>query len=282
QNSTGRWRNSSFPAITAKFNTTATRWLNTSIPTAAPNITTGRWLNTTRLPFNSTTARWGNSTVRANATTPLWRNSSATATPTPSTTVDLTCGETTAPFALQASQPGSVFDNWYVHVVGDGLLFTSLASSASAFSVEHTGHLCAVGHLAADGKPYLASVGSLDNSSAVWMLDQNVLEHMSEDYGALNCTAGSTLSCAANATSHWISCGLQVDLSSDGGANVPYEGFNCTSLDLIIVPLGGGSTASGNSTSRGLYGNSTNAGVGQDGRLQRRFSGGATYLETTY
>ncbi len=251
--STAHWNNHSLTSASVNF--TSGKRINTSAPpsraTSALNTTqrlnttrlsasmTRLPMNSTRLPMNMTTTRWMNSTMRANYTSTRWQNVSTT-TPTPTATADLSCGETSASFALQVAQPGGMFDSWYVHLIGDGLLFTALASSASFFSIGQTGHLCAVGQLDANGRPYLASIGTHDNSSAVWMLSQRVIKDMSNDYGALNCTAGSTLSCAGNSTSHWIGCGLELDISTDGGSTVPYDGLNCTSIGLNIVASGGG------------------------------------------
>ena len=220
--------------VTSALNTTQ-RLNTTRIPVSMTRLP----MNMTRLPMNMTTTRWMNSTIRSNYTSTRWQNVSTTA-PTPTATADLSCGETSASFALQVTQPGGLFDSWYVHLIGDGLLFTAIASSASFFSIGQTGHLCAVGQLDTNGRPYLASIGTHDNSSALWMLSQRVLKDMSNDYGALNCTAGSTLSCAGNSTSHWIGCGLELDISTDGGGTVSYEGLNCTSIGLNIVAPGGG------------------------------------------
>lgn len=131
-----------------------------------------------------------------------------------------------------------MYDGWYVHVSGNGLLFTSARSSASSFSVEASGHLCAVGRLDNNDRPRVAAVGIRDPSSDVWLVDSRTLEVLDEDYAAVKCTRDGSLSCAANATnpaSHWLGCGLQLDLSTDGGGAVPVRGLSCSSLALSVV-----------------------------------------------
>ena len=137
------------------------------------------------------------------------------------------------------SQPGGRFDGWFLSRIGNGLLFTSARSAAGSFSVEASGHLCAVGYVDADDRPAIAAVGVHDPSSNVWLLQRRTLDAYSDDYAAVVCTTGGgALSCAANATNparHWLGCGLQLDLSTDDGATVPVGGLNCTSIDLQMV-----------------------------------------------
>ncbi len=99
-------------------------------------------------------------------------NTTNTTTPTP--TLDTTCGETTAPFSVKVSQPSGMFDGWFLRVVTDGILFTPSANSSSLFSVEASGHLCAVGYRGEDGYPIIAIVGTLDSGGAVYLIDGNV------------------------------------------------------------------------------------------------------------
>ncbi|KAK3357868.1 hypothetical protein B0T25DRAFT_173385, partial [Lasiosphaeria hispida] len=238
----GQWFNAS-TTTPLLLNTTRPIWLNTSTPTLAPNTTTGRWLNTTAVPTiqaNTTSVRWPNATVLANATTTLrWMNTTSASTANPTPTLDASCGETATPFALQVSQPDGKFDGWFLSLVGSGVLFTSVRSSASAFSVEASGHLCVVGHLDRDKRPYIAAVETREPSSSVWLLQPRSLDSLNGGYAAVKCmNEGGSLSCTANTTeaaSHWLGCGLQLDLSTDGGGTVPVRGLNCTSIDLRAV-----------------------------------------------
>ncbi|KAK3369659.1 hypothetical protein B0T24DRAFT_681657 [Lasiosphaeria ovina] len=248
-----KWLNATGPGSGLLLaNSTRPVWLNTSMPTQAANSTAGRWLNTTATatPANTTTtARWLNTTAFANTTTATarwlnttttrWLNTS-TPTSTPTATTDSSCGETASPFALQVAQPGGVFDGWFVALSGDGLLFTR--GGGSAFSVEASGHLCAVGLLDGDGRPAVAAVGKRerDPSSAVWLLQQGMLAALGDSYSAVRCVAAGELVCAAaNVTGtparHWLGCGIQLDLSTDEGAVVPARGLNCTALALKVV-----------------------------------------------
>ncbi|KAK3934268.1 hypothetical protein QBC46DRAFT_368331 [Diplogelasinospora grovesii] len=232
---TPRWSNGTSTSLRA--NSTTSR-LTTSEATGSSNsgssstaqLTGPLWLNTSMPTLSPIVA----SSVR-------WLNTSSTPTPTPSPTVDTSCGETVCPFALQVSQPGGMFDGWYVLVSGDDLLFTSVRDTASSFSVEASGHLCAVGFLDENSRPYIAAVGTRSGSGEVWLLESQAVEQLSQDYAAVKCTKGGSLGCAATNTTNptnstgsagWLGCGLQLDLSTTGSAPV---GRGCSSVGLNIV-----------------------------------------------
>ncbi|CAJ2508554.1 Uu.00g135800.m01.CDS01 [Anthostomella pinea] len=46
--------------------------------------------------------------------------------PTPTRTLDRTCGTTSDPFAVQVAQPGGLSDRWYFKLSGDAILFTPI------------------------------------------------------------------------------------------------------------------------------------------------------------
>ncbi|KAK1756524.1 hypothetical protein QBC47DRAFT_187462 [Echria macrotheca] len=230
-----------FPSKTLT-NTTHPIWSNSSMPTLTLNTTSFHWPNTTHFPttsFNSTSVRWPNMTHTANTTTPRWHNTTSTPTSSPTPTIDTTCGKTVSPFAVQIAQPGGTFDGWFLNLVGNSVLFTNSRSSASQFSVEATGHLCVVGYSDEDDHPSIGAVGIHDPSSDVWLLRRQTLDSLNGDYAAVTCSKGSgMLSCAANTTNpatHWLACGIQLDLSTDGGSTVPINGRNCTSVELKIT-----------------------------------------------
>lgn len=243
----------------ATLNSTGVRpiWLNTSYP-LSPNRTvaaTPPFLNTTA------TARWGlNSTapvgLLANSTV-RWANTSATSTipsSTPTLTFPTSCGgENATGFSLQVAQPGGgAFNNWFVHLSGRGLLFTSRRSSASRFSVESTGHLCVVGLLDQGDLPYVAAVGTRDERSAVWLATNDTLSgDFADDYAALACDipgVGGSLSCkSTNGTlsgpGSWLGCGIQLALGSEGqeGDN----GVGCVGVALGVVDGAAGGSNNG-------------------------------------
>ncbi len=177
--------------------------------------------------------------MRNNSTGYRWLKTTFTPTAAPTPTVDTSCGKTASPFALQVSQPNGKFDWWFLYLSGNGLLFTNIRSASSSFSVEATGHLCVVGYLDEMSRPPIAAVGTHDPSSNVWLVRQKTLDDLSDDYAAVKCTTtGGTLSCAAYTTdssSHWLGCGIQLDLSTDSGGTVPVGGINCTSIGLEVV-----------------------------------------------
>ncbi|GAB1319862.1 hypothetical protein MFIFM68171_10072 [Madurella fahalii] len=221
-------------------NTSPARWLNSSIPLAhSPTVTNFRWLNVSALPpINATTARWLNSSRWLNTSTSL-------PSPTPtSTSASVLCDQTAPSFSLQVSQPGGVFDRWFLRASGSGLLFTSLRSGASSFSVGPAGHLCALdeGLVDQDGVPYVAAVGAKDEGGgSVWLMRRGMLEALAEDYAPLMCTreGEAGLRCQGRdeveEVRYWLGCGMQLDLSSYGGELVPVRGLNCSSIGLGVL-----------------------------------------------
>ncbi|KAK3399198.1 hypothetical protein B0T20DRAFT_436220 [Sordaria brevicollis] len=227
---------------------------STSVRFPYPVNTTAYWGNgtaTTAFPGRGTgtgTGFWGTGTGYYNTSTPTSTSTSAS----PTATEDLTCGETSTPFSLRVSQPGGTFDKWFVHVVGNGLLFTSSQERASSFSVEGTGHLCAVGYNDGNGKPRIAAVGvagatdgdneeegRVEGEGPVMMLRQGTLKAYKDDYKALECTKDGGLSCKpANVTSTadgggWVGCGVQLSMGRD--IDLGYGGLNCTAVSLEVV-----------------------------------------------
>lgn len=215
--------------ITAAAATSTSIWTVTE--TYTPSLPT-RVVNTTVDTPTTTTAR---PTLSSNSTTGIYSNTSATTSPT--RVLDTSCGGTAAPFSLQVSQPGDLFDGWYAALSGDGVLFTPARSSATSFSVEGSGHLCAVGQRGEFGYPIVAVVTNLTDSGAVWLLDGRRAAAFSEDYVPVECQrgGGGELACAAGATRHWLGCGLQLDLSSQAGGSVVVDGLNCSAISLEVV-----------------------------------------------
>jgi len=244
-------------------NTTTARFVNTTtaLPVSVNATTTGRYLNTT------STARYTNATATAssNATCGLppgllanstgrypflnrtgarypFPNATAGACPalntsTPTPTLDTTCGETASPFKVRVGQAGGLFDGWYLNVVGNSILFSPSANVSSLFSVEATGHLCAVGYQGEKGYPLIAIVGNLDTGGDVWLLDGKVLQDVikKRGYGPLKCSLSSGLTCSEGDMANWVGCGLQLDLTSQSGGTVVLDKFNCTALTLEAV-----------------------------------------------
>ncbi|KAK3504452.1 hypothetical protein B0T13DRAFT_498853 [Neurospora crassa] len=289
-NGTASWYNGTSTSFLPLGTGTGTRATLTTNPITSPTTTTTTTI--ARLPFLiNTTAIWSNGTAptistiqgtgtgtgKLVTTTGYHNTSTSTSAPTsrasattpsakPTATKDLTCGETSTPFSLRVSQPGGTFDKWFVHLVGNGLLFTSSQSQASSFSVEKTGHLCAVGYTVERGGPRIAAVGfgvagsrngtgsgdgdgdgdgggrkGVRGEGPVWMLRQEILKVYSEDYKALECTKWEGgLSCGVgNSTndavgSGLVGCGLQLSLGRDI-IDVGYGGLNCSAVGLEVV-----------------------------------------------
>ncbi|KAK4188602.1 hypothetical protein QBC35DRAFT_382203, partial [Podospora australis] len=254
---------------TGMLNSTSSRplWSNTSYP-LSPNSTAPPFLNTTAAPsLTGTGYSSGTGGIRlTNSTSVRWANTSATSTTisssTPTPTFPTSCGgENATGFALQVSASG-VFNNWFVHLSGHGLLFTSQKSSASQFSVEPSGHLCVVGLLDEQNLPYVAVVGTHDERSMVWMTTNDTLRgDFSDDYAALGCDVpgiGGSLSCrstngTAFALENWLGCGIQLGLGSEGEEG--NNGLNCVGIQLGVADAEGqgrNGSSNGEATEEGV------------------------------
>lgn len=221
------------PRTTVTAAAAASTSMYTITETYTPSLPT-RVVNTTSGSPSTTNATGTARPTLSNNSTGLFTNTS-TPTSSPTRIIDTTCGQSSTPFSLRVSQPDGLFDGWYARLSGDGVLFTSVQSSATPFSVESSGHLCAVGYEGEFGNAVIAVVTNLTASGAVWLLDGRRAQALGEDYVPLECTTGggAGLSCAAGETKNWVGCGLQLDLSSEPG-NVVVDGFNCSAINLVV------------------------------------------------
>lgn len=206
--------------------TTSAPYANGTTAALSLNATSAHYLNTTSPPYaNATSVRYSNT-------------SSVTATAMATSTLDTSCGETSTPFLLQVTQPSSAIDGWYARIIGNQILFGSSANQSGKFSVESSGHLCAVGLFGESGSPAIAIVETKEglSGSAVYFVDGQRLTNLTEQgYGALDCAVDDDLACQAQGLAHWVGCGLGLDISSDGNENVVVDASNCTSLGLSAV-----------------------------------------------
>lgn len=170
----------------------------------------------------------------ANSTTPNTNGTTPTLSPT--LVLDTSCGETSTPFQLQVSQPSGPFNDWYAYLSGDGILFTSDASTATSFSIEGSHHLCAVGYTGEFGLPIIAVVGNVTGSSGVWLLDGKVAEALEGDYVPVDCeVASEELRCEGQGRENWLGCGLQLDLGRSGNGSTVGDGVQCSEIELRLV-----------------------------------------------
>ncbi|KAI0836178.1 hypothetical protein F5Y06DRAFT_111182 [Hypoxylon sp. FL0890] len=258
-------------AVFANLTSSAAKDPNSTISAPFRNITStpllnntlASFLNTTHtpLPINATTtARFLNST----STVRFANTTSATPTPTPTTT----CESTSNPFAVRVSQPGGLFDGWYLQISGDGVIFNPSIDRASKFSFDSQNkgksHLCSLGGagLAGNASAVVAIAENRTDAtgSAVWFVDPEVLEDIDNDqhrwYAPLECSgnsgagsgsnstlnstaaiatrADSTLACAQGSKEYWVGCGLGLDITSDGDGVAVVDGWNCTAVTLSI------------------------------------------------
>lgn len=235
---------------------TTTSYMNiTSVPVAS--ITSAPLINGTQpLAANTTISPFHNSTSSVHFVNAAMTRSSNSSTPTPTptmtTTIDTTCGETSTPFAVQVAQPGGMFDGWFLKLSGDAIIFTppsaedtsGASSSPTKFSVESSGHLCAVGRLGTEGNAVIAIAETANattdaTGSGVYFVDPEVLGDIADQgYAALQCdeaTPGEELACTEGALQYWVGCGLGLDITSDGDGMAEIGGWNCTGVALLPV-----------------------------------------------
>lgn len=210
-----------------------------------------------RAALSNATSTFLNGTASATRASNSSMASSLPTTVANATNTTVSCAAIGAPFLLQVSAPNttssansstnstvseSLFNNWFVQVSGNGLLFTVKQSSASAFAVDTaTGNLCAVGLVGDKGNPVAAVVETQAvNGTGVWLLDTTIAEALEPDYEAVTCasgagTAGQSLACGWEDIQYWFGCGLQLDMSSAAGGSVTVGGLNCQSIQLVVV-----------------------------------------------
>jgi hypothetical protein len=80
----------------------------------------------------------------------------------------------------------------------------------------------------------IAVIANVSSSSGLWLLDAKVVQvGLNDSYVPVQCTrGGGGLACAAGNTSHWLGCGLQLDISDNAGQTVVIDGISCTSIAL--------------------------------------------------
>ncbi|KAI1135472.1 hypothetical protein F5Y05DRAFT_172161 [Hypoxylon sp. FL0543] len=245
----------------------AAKFPNSTVSAPVMDITSTPLLNSTPTPFlnnthiplainATTTARFPNSTSTARFAN--------TTSATPAATPTATCESTTNPFAVRVSQPGGLFDGWYLQISGDGVIFNPSIDRASRFSFDAPSagksHLCSLGGAGLVGNAS-AVVAIAENrtdatGSAVYFVDPEVLEDIDNGqhrwYAPLECggdsgsnstanstaavvgRADSTLACAQGSKEYWVGCGLGLDITSDGDGVAVVDGWNCTAVTLSI------------------------------------------------
>lgn len=178
-----------------------------------------------------------------------------------SVVIDTSCGETATPFAITAhssssESAGGVLDGWYVSVSGQGLLLVPDVARASKFSIEASGHLCAVGYtapaivasngteLSPDGGPSIATVETRNltegrpEGSPLWLAGSKTVatvEQLRNNYAPVQCaTASGVLACVAGKLGQWMSCGLELALGNSTTAGSRVDGLECFALALSV------------------------------------------------
>ena len=154
----------------------------------------------------------------------------------PSPTIDRNCGESTAHFAVQVTQPGGKLDGWYLKLSGDAIIFTPSQELSTQFSVEDNGHLCPIGHVGTHGNAVIAIAENATEitGGAVYFIDPEVLEDIDElGYAALECELdGEALACVQGHKRYWVGCGLGLDITSVGDRETDIGGMDCTAITL--------------------------------------------------
>lgn len=186
------------------------------------------------LPRNGTAPTYsGNATdsrPHATGSVPL-----STSRPTPltnSSVLDATCGTTSPLFPLQVSgAEGTMFNNWWLKMSGNSVLFTSQKEQATAFGVNSaTQHLC----LPQTGRlPLIAIVEARLDTGPLYFLNANFSKTYEPDYEPITCNDitgnGSQLTCSGGNGTAWSGCGMQLELGTGQGTNGV---LNCSRISL--------------------------------------------------
>lgn len=188
-----------------------------------------------------------NGTLRAattgTATVPLstWTPPKYTNTTTNSSTtthVDTDCGVSSPLYTLQISgADGFTFNEWWLKLSGNSVLFTSQKEKASSFGVNSdTQHLCLPRSSATQNRagksPLIAIVETRLDQGPLYFVDANRTLAYEDEYEPIVCNGlvdGGQLSCAWDTARTWSGCGLQLEL----GSGQDNDGtLNCSSISL--------------------------------------------------
>lgn len=190
---------------------------------------------------NSTTPG-SNGTATGTGTVPLstWTPPTYTNTTNSSTTttIDTTCGVSSPLYTLQISgADGYTFNEWWLKLSGNSLLFTSQKEKATSFGVNSdTKHLCIPRSSATASRagklPLIAILETRLDQGPLYFLDANRTANYEPDYEPIECDSledGGVLSCSWDSANIWSGCGLQLEL----GAGDTTDGtLNCSSITL--------------------------------------------------
>lgn len=131
---------------------------------------------------------------------------------------------------------GAAFDNWWLKLSGDRVLFTSQKEKASEFGVNTgTQHLCIpqAGRL-----PRIAIVETRLDVSPLYLLDANFSRGYAPEYEPVTSHSvdsdGAQLACSYGSTTIWSGCGLQLQLGSGQGTDGT---LNWSSVTLNAVDI---------------------------------------------
>lgn len=193
---------------------------------------------------NSSSNGTRTATGTGTGTIPLstWSPTTLTNTTNSSTTsIDKTCGVSSPLYMLQVSgADGFTFNEWWLKLSGNMILFTSQKAKATSFGVNSdTRHLCIPRSSATQSRagtlPLIAIVETRLDQGPLYFLDANRSEAYESEYEPIVCESledGSGLSCSWDgaSTSGWSGCGMQLELGSvlegtDGN-------LNCSSISL--------------------------------------------------
>lgn len=193
-----------------------------------------------------------NGTIRSTATgtgtiplstwsPPKYTNSTLNTTNTTTTKIDTSCGVSSPLYALQITgADGFTFNEWWLKLSGNMVLFTSQKTKATRFGVNSdTKYLCIPRSAATSSTqlPLVAIVETRLDQGPVYFLDANRTANYEPDYEPIVCGGldeGGSLSCAwDNRANVWSGCGLQLELGSPGVGNSTQDGnLNCSSISL--------------------------------------------------
>lgn len=201
--------------------------------TASTFFSTG---NSTKIGSNGTATGTGTGTVPLSTwTPPTYTNTTNTSS---TTKVDTTCGVSSPLYTLQISgADGYTFNEWWLKLSGNSVLFTSHKEKATSFGVNSdTKHLCIPRSSATQSRagqlPLIAIVETRLDQGPLYFLDANRTANHKPDYEPIECDSlqdGGVLSCSWDGASIWSGCGLQLELGAGDGTDGT---LNCSSIIL--------------------------------------------------
>lgn len=188
------------------------------------------------------TGNSSSSTLGVNGSSTATNTTTTTTTTNSTTKIDTSCGVSSPLYTLQLSgADGFTFDEWWLKLSGNMLLFTSQKEKATQFGVNSdTKHLCIPrsSSTTAQSRTLIAIVETRLDQGPLYFLEATRSPNYQPEYEPIVCDSleeGGLLSCSGESDQSanlWSGCGLQLELGSSELGATQDGNLNCSRISL--------------------------------------------------